>query len=109
MECRTRVTWIRQPRTPDPTDVSDENWAFFASYITRTRGVAPQGQHALRERFNGPHCIARTGLQWHSMPHDLPPWQAVSQQTRRWIVAEVFTAIIAELWELIRLGESRSA
>lgn len=36
-----------------------------------------------------------------------PPWPAVSQQTRRWIDAGVFEAIIADLRELIRLGEGR--
>ncbi len=37
------------------------------------------------------------------------PWHAVSDQTRRWIDADVFTAMIADLRELIRIGEGRSA
>lgn len=40
--------------------------------------------------------------------NDLPPWPAVYQQTRRWLDADVFTAIIADLRALIRLGEGRS-
>lgn len=67
------------------------------------------GSTALRELFNRLRFIARTGLQWCFMPHDLPPWHAVYQQTRRWIAAEVFGAIIADLRELIRIGEGRSA
>lgn len=97
------------PRAPYPSDVSDDEWAFLAPYLTLMREDAPQRRHPLRELFNGLRFVARTGLQWRSMPHDLPPWQAVYQQTRRWIEAEVFAAIVADLRALIRLGEGRSA
>lgn len=93
------------PRTPFPTDVSDAEWAFLAPYLTLMREDAPQRHHALRDLFNGLRFIARTGLQWRSMPHDFPPWHTVYQQTRRWIAAEAFTAIIVDLRELIGLGE----
>ncbi|HWV23536.1 MAG TPA: IS5 family transposase [Thermomicrobiales bacterium] len=96
------------PRTPYPTDVSDDEWDFLVPYLTLMREDAPQRKHSLRELFNGLRYIARTGLQWRFMPNDLPPWAAVYQQTRRWIEAEVFEAIIADLRELIRLGEGRS-
>jgi len=95
------------PRTPYDSDVSDEEWAFPVPYLTLMREDAPQRRHSLRELFNGLRFIARTGLQWRFMPHDLPPWPAVYQQTRRWLAADVFTAIIADLRELIRLGEGR--
>ncbi len=96
------------PRTPYPSDVSDEEWAFLAPYLTLMREDAPQRTHPLRELFNGLRFIARTGLQWRSMPHDLPPWSAVYQQTRRWLSAGVFDAIIADLRDLIRIGEGRA-
>jgi transposase len=95
-------------RDPYPTDVSDEEWAFLAPYLTLMREDAPQRQHSLRELFNGLRFIARAGLQWRFMPNDLPPWHAVYQQTRRWIDADVFEAIIADLRALIRLGEGRA-
>jgi transposase len=72
------------------------------------REDAPQRRHRLRELFNGLRYIARTGLQWRYMPHDLPPWPAVYQQTRRWLEADVFSTIIADLRVLIRLGEGRT-
>jgi transposase len=96
------------PRPRYPSDVSDEEWAFLAPYLTLMREDAPQRRHALRELFNGLGSIARTGLQWRFMPTDLPPWPAVYQQTRRWIEAGVFEAIVADLRELIRLGEGRT-
>jgi transposase len=88
--------------------VADEEWAFLVPYLTLMREDAPQRTHPLRELFNGLRFIARTGLQWRFMPNDLPPWPAVYQQTRRWLDADVFTAIIADLRALIRLGEGRS-
>lgn len=106
---RTIFTMDTFPRTPYPTDVADDEWAFLAPYLTLMREDAPQRQHSLRELFNGLRFITRTGLQWRCMAHDLPPWHAVYQQTRRWIDADVFTTIIADVRELIRIGEGRSA
>lgn len=103
------ATMDTTPRTPYDSDVSDEEWAFLAPYLTLMRQDAPQRTHPLRELFNGLRYIARTGLQWRLMPHDLPPWSAVYQQTRRWIAAGVFDTIIADLRALIRLGEARTA
>ena len=96
------------PRTPYASDVADDEWAFLAPYLTLMREDAPQRIHSLRELFNGLRFIARTGLQWRYMPHDLPPWQAVYQQTRRWLAAGVFETIIADLRMLIRIGEGRT-
>nr|MDQ3829855.1 transposase [Candidatus Tectomicrobia bacterium] len=44
---------------------------------------APQRNHPLREIFNGLRWIARAGAPWLMMPNDLPPWEAVYQQTQR--------------------------
>ncbi len=97
-----------EPRKPYDSDVSDEEWAYLAPYLTLMREDAPQRKHPLRDLFNGLRYIARTGLQWRFMPHDLPPWTAVYQQTRRWLDADVFAAIIADLRVLIRLGAGRT-
>jgi transposase len=95
-------------RTPYDSDVSDEEWTFLVPYLTLMREDAPQRTYPLRELFNGLRFIARTGLQWRFMPHDLPPWHAVYQQTRRWIAAGVFETIVGDLRLLIRLGEGRA-
>src|ERR687893_150344 len=49
--------------------------------------------------------IVRAGAPWRMLPHDFPPWQAVYQQTRRWIAAGVFEAMVHDLRALLRLGE----
>jgi transposase len=41
------------------------------------------------------------------MPHDLPPWEALYQQTRRWLSAGVFEEMIHDLRMLLRISEGR--
>jgi transposase len=95
-------------RKPYPTDVSDEEWEFVAPYLSLMSEEAPQRRHNLREVFNGLRFIVRGGLQWRLMPHDLPPWPAVYQQTRRWLAAGVFATIVHDLRVLLRLGAGRA-
>jgi transposase len=96
------------PRRPYPTDVSDEEWEFVAPYLTLMTPDAPQRHHDLREVFNGLRFIVRGGLQWRLMPHDLPPWWVVYQQTQRWFAAGVFETIVHDLRVLLRLGAGRA-
>src|SRR5919204_183783 len=70
-------------RKPYPSDVSDEEWALVAPYLTLMTEDAPQREHSLREVFNGLRWIVRTGAQWPWMPHDLPPWDTGYQQAQR--------------------------
>lgn len=96
-------------RKPYPSDVSNEEWAFLAPYLTLMREDAPQREHPLRELLNGLRYIVRTGMQWRWMPNDFPPWQAVYQQTRRWLSAGVFEAIVHDLRAMLRVGKGRNA
>ena len=96
------------PRQPYPTDVSDDEWACVAPYLALMDEQAPQRRHDLREVFNGLRFIVRGGLQWRLMPHDLPPWWVVYQQTRRWLAAGVFEAIVHDLRVLLRLAAGRA-
>ncbi len=41
------------------------------------------------------------------MPHDLPPWYTVYQQSQRWFKAGVFEAIVDDLRAVLRLAEGR--
>ncbi len=96
-------------RKPYPSDVSDDEWAFVAPYLTLMREDAPQREHDLRAVFNALRWLVRTGASWRMMPHDLPPWPAIYQQTRRWLAAGCFEAIVADLRALLRLSEGRQA
>ncbi len=44
-----------------PSDVSDDEWAFVAPYLTLMTEDAPQRQHPLREVFNALRCTGRPG------------------------------------------------
>jgi transposase len=90
-----------------PSDVSDEEWALVAPYLTLMTEDAPQRTHALREVFNGLRWLVRAGATWRLMPHDLPPWEVVYQQTQRWLRAGVFEAIVHDLRELLRVAAGR--
>jgi transposase len=79
-----------------------------APYLTLMREDAPQRDHCLREIFNGARWVARAGAAWRMVPHDLPPWAAVYQQTQRWIQAGVFETIVADLRLLLRTAQGRN-
>jgi transposase len=91
-----------------PSDVSDDEWSFVAPYLILMTEEAPQREHDLREVCNGLRWIVRTGAQWRMMPHDLPPWAAVYQQTQRWLKAGVFEAIVDDLRAVLRLAQGRN-
>ena len=88
-----------------PSDVSDEEWAFVAPYLTLCRADARQRRHDLREVFNALRWMVRTGTQWRYMPNHFPPWAAVHQQTQRWIAAGVFEAMVHDLRAVPRLAD----
>ena len=92
-----------------PSDVSNEEWAFVAPYLTLMSEDAPQRSHSLREVFNALRWMVRTGAPWRYLPSDLPPWEAVYQQSQRWIRAGVFEAMVADLREILRLTTGRKA
>src|SRR5580700_8229849 len=92
-----------------PSDVSDEEWSFVAPYLALCREDSPQREHSLRAVFNGLRYIVKTGNQWRFMPHDMPPWPAIYQQTQRWIRAGVFEIVVEDLRSLLREFAGRNA
>jgi transposase len=92
-----------------PSDVSDEEWAFVAPYLTLMTEDAPQRVYPMREVFNGLRYISRSGAPWRMMPRDLPPWHVVYQQTQRWLSAGVFQAMVDDLRAILRMAQGRNA
>jgi len=87
---------------PYPSDVSDEEWTFVALYLTLCRLDSEQREHDLRAVFNALRWLVRSGAHWRMMPHEFPPWPAVYQQTRRWLRAGCFEAMVHDLRVLLR-------
>ena len=90
-----------------PTDVTNEEWSFAAPYLVLMDERAPQRQHDLREVFNALRWIVRAGAPWRMLPGDFPPWEAVYQQTRRWLQAGCFEAMVNDLRSVIRVAQQR--
>lgn len=101
-------------RKPYPTDVSDDEWAFVAPYLTLMSETAPQRDYPLRELFNALRWIIRAGAPWRMMPNDFPPPahgypEAVYQQSQRWIKWGCFEAIVHDLRVLLREAMGKKA
>ena len=91
-----------------PSDTTDEEWEFVASYLTLMKENAPQREYDLREVFDALRWMCRSGSPWRYLPHHFPPWQVVYQQTQRWIRAGVFEAIVNDLRAVIRKAQGRN-
>jgi len=100
---------MSEARKAYPSDVSDDEWAFVAPYLTLMREDAPQRDYDMREVLNALRWMVKTGCQWRYMPNHFPPWSAVYQQARRWLAAGCFEAMAHDLRELLRLAQGRSA
>lgn len=91
-----------------PFDVSDEEWALVAPYLTLLPEGVPQREHSLREAFNGLRYVVRYGVAWRAMPHDLPPWHAVYDQAQRWLRAGCFETLAHDLRAVRHLALGRA-
>ncbi len=94
---------MTKERKSYPSDVSEEEWAFCAPYLTLMKEDAPQREHPLRELCNGLLWFVRAGCPWRMLPHDLPPWSAVQQQPRVGCAPGVFEAMALDLRLVLRL------
>jgi len=96
-------------RKTNPSDCSDDEWYFAAPYLALMPLDAPQHTHELREVYNALRYLLRTGTQYQFLPHDLPPWQIVEQQAKRWIDHHCFENMAHDLREVLRLEQGRKA
>src|SRR5260221_9784557 len=69
---------------------------------------APQREQSLREVFNGLRYMVRSGGTWRMLPHDLPPWDTVFQQTQRSLAAGGLEAIVDDLRMGLRVAAGHS-
>ena len=104
MALKTRGT-----KTDYASDVTDEEWAFCAPYLTLMKEDAPQRDYSLRGLFNAVRYMNRAGCPWRMIPNDLPPWHTVQQQSQRWIKAGCFEAMAHDLRAVLRLTVQKRA
>jgi transposase len=58
--------------------------------------------------FNALRYFVRGGQAWRMLPNDLPPWDVVYGQTRRWMDAGVFDVMTQDLRRILRVLEGRN-
>jgi transposase len=92
---------------PYPSDVSDPEWEFVLPYLCLLPEDAGQRVYPIRDIFDGLRWLVRSGAPWRYLPHDFPPWQMVYQQTRRWLAAGCFEAIVHDLRAVLRFADGR--
>jgi len=92
---------------PYPSDVSDAEWEFVVPYLCLLPEDAGQRVHGLRDVFDGLRYLVRSGSPWRYLPKDFPPWEMVYQQSRRWLAAGCFEAIVHDLRAILRFAAGR--
>jgi len=92
---------------PYPSDVSDPEWEFVLPYLCLLPEDAGQRVHNLRDVFDALRWLVRAGAPWRYLPKDFPPWEMVYQQTRRWLAAGCFEAIVHDLRAVLRFAAGR--
>jgi transposase len=97
------------PSTCSPSDVSDDEGAFVAPYLTLITPAGWQRTYARRDVFDAVRWVVRTGAPWRYLPGDFPPWPAVSQQARRWMEAGCLESLVQDLRLLVRVLQGRTA
>src|SRR6202795_2166949 len=99
----------RGTKTDYASDVTEEEWAFCAPYLTLMKEDAPQRDYTMRGLFNAVRYMIRAGCPWRMIPNDLPPWYTVHQQAQRWIKAGCFEAMAHDLREVLRVAAQKPA
>src|SRR3954470_8337717 len=92
---------------PYPSDVSNAEWQFVVPYLCLLREDTGQRVHNLRDVLDAARWLVRSGSPWRYLPADFPPWEMVYQQTRRWLAAGCFEAIVHDLRAVLRFAEGR--
>lgn len=79
--------------------LSDEEWAFFAPFLTenRSRGGRRPADH--RRVLDAILWVTRTGAAWRDLPPEMGNWNSVFRQYRRWTEGAVWDVILAALTE----------
>jgi len=99
-----------QTRNRYPTDLTDKQWILLETILARL-GVGSRGrpsEHGYREIVSAILYVVRSGCAWRLLPHDLPPWQTVYGQFRRWKRDGTWSALHDALRDKVRKTEGRN-
>ncbi len=92
------------PRPSYASDLTDEQWTKIEAALPAAKNgrTGRPRTYTKREVFNALFYQARTGCAWRHLPHDLPPWNVVWKQFRRWRDAGTLERVHDALREQVR-------
>ena len=88
------------------TDLKDTEWQLIAPLLPQPTTGRPR-LWPVREILNAILYIVRSGCAWRLLPHDLPPWQTVYTQFRRWRKDETWEKLNLMLVKQVRQQAGR--
>lgn len=74
----------QEPRTPYPSDLSDEQWQLLQKRIPPEKPGGRPRSVDMREVINAMLYINHAGCQWDMLPHDFPPKSTVYEYFSQW-------------------------
>jgi putative transposase len=93
------------------SDLSDEQWLLIKDTIPHTQSDDIHGgrppKYERREIVNAILYVARTGVQWRLIPHDLPHWKTTYDYFVQWHTYGVFERMNAQLRTTVREDAGR--
>ena len=92
------------PRPSYASDLTNEQWTKIKAALPAAKNgrTGRPRTYTKREVFNAIFYQARTGCAWRHLPHDLPPWNVVWKQFRRWRDAGTLEHVHDNLREQVR-------
>jgi putative transposase len=91
-----------------PSDLTDRQWDEIAHLFPQARGqVGRPRTYPLREIVNAAVDLARGGCTWRMLPHDFPPWKAVSYYFSTWRDDGTWERVHAALRAEVRAAAGR--
>lgn len=105
-----RPSW--QPRRGRySSDLANSQWLLLEALLAQPP-KGPGGRprtYPLREIVNGMLYVLRGGIAWRMMPSDLPPWQTVYAQFRKWRKQGTLERINSVLRQKVRRRKRKEA
>ncbi len=91
------------------SDLTNEQWTRIAAVFPAAKNgrTGRPRKYPKREIWNALFYQARTGCAWRHLPHDLPPWNVVWKQFRRWRDAGTLEGVHDALREQVREKQGR--
>lgn len=92
------------------TDLSDAQWEMIKPRLDEMTGNYTHSiTNSYREYINAILYVAKTGCQWHMLPHDFPNFNSVKTFYYRLIKRGLWEIINADIVEFARLCAGRTA